>query len=215
MKNALTLSAGLLAGLLTMGNGMAQTSQMEGNMVGKTSKTEFEQINKDGAAKVASITPSSAKLSASDESLMMEVAMGGMTQLETSKIALQKATNPEVRALAQAEVEEQTGLSDKLKAIASAKGVTLPTTPDAKTQAMLTRMEGMSGTELDRHYVQEHGVKGHEKLDKVMTKVKSKGKDSNLLEVAQAAHPLVKTHLTVARQISAKLRTGATTSSSR
>lgn len=210
MKNSLKLSTGLVAILLTAGTSMAQD-----NMVGRTSKMEFDRMNKDGAAKVSAISPSSAKLSKSDEDLMMQVAMGGMMQLETSKIAVQKATNPEVRELAQAEVDEQTGLSEKLKAIASAKGVTLPATPDAKTQQMLTKMQGMSGAAFDRHYVMEHGIKGHEKLDGVMTKVESRGKDANLMAVAKAAHPLVKTHLKVSRELSAKLKSGNAMSSSR
>jgi len=37
-----------------------------------------------------------------------------MMQLEVSKVALQKASNEEVRQMAQAEVDEQSGLSAKL-----------------------------------------------------------------------------------------------------
>lgn len=214
MKNTMKVSAGLLALMLTAGSVMAQTNGMDNNMVGTTSKTEFDRMNKEGAATVASITPTSAKLSKSDESLMMQVAMGGMMQLETSKVAVQKATNPEVKALAQAEVEEQTGLSAKLMEIASAKGITLPSTPDPKTQAMVAKMQGMSGAEFDQHYVKAHGVKGHEVLDKVMSKVESKGQDANLMAVAKAAHPLVKTHLKVASELSTKLQNGGSASTS-
>ncbi len=217
MKNAFSLSAGLLAVLLTTGSVVAQNSStaMDNNMVGRTSKMEFERMNKEGAATVSAISPSSAKLSKADEDLMMQVAMGGMMQLETSRIAVGKTTNAEVREIAQAEVDEQTGLSAKLQEIASAKGVTLPTTPDAKPQAMLSKMQGMSGAELDRHYVQEHAVKGHETLDKVMSKVEAKGQDANLMAVAKAAHPLVKTHLKVARELSTKLRSGNAMNSGR
>ena len=127
-------------------------------------------------------------------------------QLETSKVAVEEATNSEVREMAQAEAEEQTGLAAKLREIATAKGMTLPGTPDAKTREMVIRMQSMSGAELDRHYVQMHAVKGHETLDKVMTKVKSRGQDENLMAVAKAAHLLVKTRLKVAREIQTKLR---------
>lgn len=175
------------------------------NMVGKESQQEFNNQNKKGAAAVSAVSPTTAKLSSADQSLMMEVAKGGMMQLEVSKVAQQKATNPEVRQLAQAEIDEQTGLSAKLKEIADAKGVTLPDTPDAETQAMVTKLQGMSGAELDRMYVMESGVKGHEKLDKVMSKVESSASDTSLKGIAKAAHPLVKTHLKVAKQIDGKL----------
>ncbi len=203
MKKVL-VSLSLVAVLLTTGATQAQ-SRMDNNMVGKMSKVDFERKNKEGAAVVASSAADSKKLSAADEAMMKEVAMGGMMQLETSKVAVQKSTDPAVREFAQGEVDEQTGLSEKLTAIASAKGITLPATPDAEAQQMVSAMQGMSGAELDRHYIKEHGVKGHEKLDKVMSKVKLKGTDNNLTAVAKAAHPLVKTHLKVAREMVAKM----------
>ncbi|MEZ0540784.1 DUF4142 domain-containing protein [Fibrella arboris] len=208
MKKVLIASMGLIASLLITEAAVAQTSRMDSDLVGRTSKMEFDRMNKEGAAAVAAITPSGSKLSKADEDLMRQVALGGMMQLETSKVAVQKSTNPEVREMAQAEVDEQTGLSAKLAEIASAKGITLPATPDAKTQDMVSKMQGMAGIELDRHYVQEHAVKGHEVLDKTMAKVESKGQDAALMAVAKAAHPLVKTHLKVARELNAKLKSG-------
>lgn len=70
---------------------------------------------------------------------------------------------------------------------------------------MLMAMQGMSDTELDKHYMQEHAVKGHEKLDATMTKVKASGSDANLKAVAQVAHPLVKAHLKVSKEVVAKM----------
>ncbi|WP_080241268.1 DUF4142 domain-containing protein [Spirosoma rigui] len=179
-------------------------------MVGRESKSEFDRMNKKGAADVAAIRATSAKLSSADQSLMLEVAKGGMKQLEMSKVAVQKAGNEAVRQLAQAEVAEQTGLSAKLKEIAQAKGVSLPSAPDAETQAALTRLQGVSGAAFDRMYVTESGVKGHEKLDSVMGKVESSAADANLKSIAQAAHPLVKNHLNVSRDIMTKMANGAT-----
>ncbi|MCK8494419.1 DUF4142 domain-containing protein [Spirosoma sp. RP8] len=189
--------------LAQQNSGMTNTGST--NMVGKESKSEFDRQNKKGAAAVSAISAGNAKLSSADQDLMMQVAKGGMMQLEVSKAALQKTSNNEVRELAQAEVDEQTGLSAKLKEIASAKGVTLPSEPDAETQAMVAKMQGMSGMELDRMYVQESGVNGHEKLDKVMSMVKSNASDPALKDVAKAAHPLVKTHLKVSKEVLNKM----------
>ena len=199
--------------LLTLGiTGASVAQQNSGTMsagttgkVGKESKSEFDSQNQKGAAAVGAVTANPAKLSDADQSLMMQVAKGGMMQLEVSKVAVQKASSEEVRQLAQAEVDEQTGLSAKLSEIASAKGITLPSTPDPDTQAMVTKMQGMSGAAFDKMYVSESGVKGHEKLDTVMSTVESKASDTSLKGVAKAAHPLVKTHLKVSKQIMAKL----------
>ena len=174
-------------------------------MVGKESKAEFDRANKKGAAMVAAVKPTSSKLSSGDQDLMKQVAMGGMMQLEASQIAMQKASSNEVRELAKAEVDEQTGLKAKLKEIAQDKNMTLPSTPDAETTALLTKLRGASGQAFDRMFVDETGVKGHEKLDAVMTKVKASASDATLKDVAQAAHPLVKEHLKVSREIMAKM----------
>lgn len=174
-------------------------------MVGKETKAEFDQANKKGAMMVAAVKPTSSKLSGADQALMNQVAIGGMMQLEASKIAVQKATSEEVRALAKAEVEEQTGLSAKLKEIGQSKNAILPSTPDAETTALLTKLQDASGQDFDRMFVNETGVKGHEKLDAVMSKVKASASDAALKGVAQAAHPLVKEHLKVSREIMARM----------
>ena len=66
-------------------------------------------------------------------------------------------------------------------------------------------MQAISGKPFDKMYVLENGVKGHEKLDKVMNTVETSAADANLKGAGKAAHPLVKTHLKVAHQIIDKL----------
>ena len=205
-----SIAMGLFMASSIVGTSFAQQNSGTMNagsttMVGKESKSEFDRMNKKGAADVSAVPATPAKLSSADQNLMMQVAKGGMMQLEVSKVAVQKATNEEVRQLAQAEVDEQTGLSAKLQEIASAKGIMLPSTPDAETQAMVTKLQGMSGMSFDRMYVSESGVKGHEKLDKVMSTVESSASDASLKGIGKAAHPLVKAHLKVAREIMGKM----------
>lgn len=205
-----SIAMGLFLASFIAGTSFAQQNSSTMNTgstttVGKESKAEFDRMNQKGAAAVSAVPATAAKLSSADQNLMMQVAKGGMMQLEVSKIAAQKASNAEVRQLAQAEVDEQTGLSAKLQEIATAKGITLPTTPDAETQATLTKLQSMTGMSFDRMYVTESGVKGHEKLDKVMSTVHSSASDASLKGVAKAAHPLVKAHLKVAREIMGKM----------
>lgn len=214
MKKTL-IALGLLLALSAGSVSFAQQSTSAGSaMLGSMSQQEFDRINKEGAAKVKAIKPTKDPLSSADQELMMQVAKGGMMQLEVSRMAVQQASSEPVRKLAQSEVEEQTGLSAKLKEMATAKGITLPTTPDAQTQAMLTKMKGVSGADFDRLYVEQSGVKGHEQLDKVMSSVESGAKDAGLKGLAAAAHPLVKTHLTVSKAMLAKMPAGGGAASS-
>lgn len=190
----------VLTALALSAPALAQQTGTQTN-VGNMSMEDLRQKNQKGSEAVAAVKATNAPLSDADKALMMEVAKGGMMQLEVSRLASGKTTNDAVRMLAQAEVDEQTGLSAKLGEIAAAKGITLPTTPDADTQSMLSRMQAMSGADFDRMYVQESGVNGHMKLDDVMAQVQKNAKDKTLKDLAKAAHPLVKTHLKVAQNL--------------
>ena len=184
----------------------AMRSGANDDTIGNMSREEFDEINESGAEAVAAIVPTSESCTENDRQLILQVAAGGMMQLEISRVAVDNATDEEVLALAEAEVEEQTGLSDKLQEIADAKGLTLPSEPDAKTQALIEKLENMSaGDNFDRAYVQESGVNGHEKLDEVMSKVQSEADDADLITLASTAHPLVLAHLQVSRDILNKL----------
>jgi putative membrane protein len=103
--------------------------------------------------------------------------------------------------LAQSEVEEQTGVKAKLEEIAQAKGLTLPTEPDAMTKTLVSRVQGLSADEVNAFYIRESGVKGHLLLQSTMTTVRSKAKDDTMKSLAAATLPVIKTHLTVSQQI--------------
>ena len=204
----ITVLATLLvpAALLAQQSGnTSEKSRQSGDMtsraakVGDMSRTEFERVNREGAAKVASFKPSSGNLSAQDRELMMQVATGGMKQLTLSQVAARKAERADIRELALAEVEEQSGLAAKLKEMAAAKGMELPSEPDEQTTQMLQRFEGLSGDQVSQFYLSESGVKGHEELEKTMTEVQAKAQDNDLKRLAATALPLVRTHLKVAR----------------
>lgn len=167
-------------------------------MVGKLSVEELERVTDQGGVAVTAIKPAPGALSAADAALMQEVAAGGLAQLEASRLAADKATSADVKAFAKAEVKEQTVLSKKLKAVAKAKGGTIPSAPDEKGQAMLKKLQGLSGAEFDLAYMRESGVKGHQLLDKTMDRVRAKAEDPTLKALEAAAHPLILTHLQAA-----------------
>src|SRR5690242_9906613 len=68
-------------------------------------------------------------LSHSDSSFLKDAAEVGLYEVQGSKIALQKSTDPQVKAFAQQMIDDHTKASQDLEALASQKGVKLPTTP--------------------------------------------------------------------------------------
>ena len=208
----LGMAALFCAGVSGQDNSAGMTQQ--NRKIGNITVSAFQQANTKGNEAVAAIQATSTPLSAADKQLMMQVVSGGQMQLALSQAAVNSVQSPEAKLLAQAEVEEQTGVAAKLKEIAGAKGVTLPDGPDAKAQAAVSKMNSMSGKSLDSYYVKESGVNGHVKLQQTMTKVQGSAKDPALKQLATATMPVIKMHLNVSRSVSQSMMSGASTGSS-
>jgi putative membrane protein len=162
--------------------------------IGKMDGPDFAKTNKEAAAKVEAIKPSSDALSQTDRELLGEITMGGMLQLHASQVAVERAQSADVKAYAQAEVEEQTGLAAKLKEIAEAKGTTLPTDYNDHAKKVVGKLKEASAEDFDREYLKASGVEGHEALKKTMEKVKESAADPALKAIADAALPLIEIH---------------------
>ncbi len=184
-----------------MDNSNQTAAENGAETIGNMSREQFDVINQNAAQTVAAVTPTIKSFSENDWQLLLQVAVGGTMQLELSRVAADQAHDDEVLALAKAEVDEQTGLSDKLKEFADKKSLTLPSNPDEKTQEMVKRLQNLSEAEFDRAYLQASGVMGHEKLDTVMSKIEAEAADPDLINLAAAAHPLVLVHLQVSNAI--------------
>lgn len=177
-----------------------------GSMIGNMSRAEFDRLNAEGNAKVAAIKPTSTPLSKADQKLLAQLAMGGLMQLQMSQAALDRVQRDDVKVLAQSEVEEQTGVSAKIQEIVSAKGMQpMSTELSAATTQIQERMAATSGTELDRYYIRNSGVKGHEGLMATGQKILSKAQDPALKALAAATAPVIKMHMQVSQQVLDKM----------
>jgi putative membrane protein len=201
-KTVFLFSLSLLAGFATMAQANSSAgSKLETGTIGKMKVAAFNSLNAKGAAMVTAIKPTKAALSTADNDLLMQVAMGGQKQLAVSQAALSKVTNPQVKLLAQSEVDEQTNIAAKLKEVATAKGVTLPAETNAAADSLLTQMNSLSGAELDAFYVAQSGIKGHQELLATMTTVNKTAKDVVLKALATATLPVIRLHLKVSTDV--------------
>jgi putative membrane protein len=174
-------------------------------MLGKMGPEEFKKTNMEAGMKVKALTPDGKKLSDSDTDLLKEIAAGGMMQLEIAKVAVKMASSEDVKLIAEAEVAEQTALGDKVKEIAGSGGAALPENVDQKTTEMISMLKSKSGLELDKSYLKESGIHGHEILEKTMEKVSSKAENQTLKSLALTALPLIKSHLQIAKDEAADM----------
>jgi putative membrane protein len=128
-----------------------------------------------------------------------KAALGGMTEVAASKLAVTKAQDPEVRSFAQKMVTDHTAANEELKSLAEKKGWMVPTSLDAKHEAIVQKLSSKSGADFDAAYSKQM-MKDHEKTVSLF-KGATRSSDTDLAAWAQKTLPKLEQH----EQLAAKL----------
>lgn len=148
---------------------------------------------------------------------MTEAAIGGMAEVELGKLASTKAQNADVKKFAQMMVADHGKANTELKALATKKGVTLPTELDAKHKSTMTELQGLSGAAFDKAYIAGQ-LADHEKTVKMFQAQAQNATDPDVKAFAAKTLPTLQEHLEMVRNLNNKLNTlstsGNTTSNS-
>jgi putative membrane protein len=147
-------------------------------------------------------------MKSADAKFAMKAAQGGMAEVQLGQLAAQKASNPDVKAYGQMMVDDHTKANDQLKSVAAQQNMTLPTTLDAKDQALMTKLQGLSGADFDKTYVKAM-VKDHQEDVKEFQKEADKGKDPQIKNFASQTLPVLQQHLSKAQSLQASVIGGS------
>jgi putative membrane protein len=142
----------------------------------------------------------SSGISSADEHFMKEAAQGGMAEVELGKLAEQRASNAEVKKFGRRMVTDHTKANSELKAVASAKNITLPETLNAKDEATKQKLSSLSGEQFDKAYMSDM-VTDHTKDVADFRKESSSAQDTEVKDFAMKTLPTLEDHLKEARQI--------------
>ena len=123
---------------------------------GNDSTKKAEKINDERIDKQAIAVSNDAKEEAKTVSRnMVKLANTSLTEYELSKVALPKATNPEVRAYAQRVMNDHQQDDKSLQSLAKQMNVTLPVGLSDEGKNHLGKLTGMkAGTEFDLQYLE-------------------------------------------------------------
>ncbi|GJJ04665.1 hypothetical protein RugamoR64_52030 [Duganella rhizosphaerae] len=144
----------------------------------------------------AAMSPSYAQnLSKGDQHILEELAQANMAEVAAGKIALEKASKPEVKNFAQQMVDDHTKGLQAVQDVARSKNVTLPTEPDAKHRKMAERLNSLSGEAFDRAYLSNAGVHDHNEAHKFVVNAQKKASDADVKALAAKLQPTVDQHL--------------------
>ena len=140
-----------------------------------------------------------------DQAFMMKAAQGGMAEVELGNVAKSNAENQAVKDFGQRMIDDHTKANDELKSIAEQKGVTLPTSLDAKDQATKDKLSGEHGAAFDRAYMADM-VKDHKKDIAEFQREANNGKDPDVKAFAQKTLPVLREHLRLAESTDAQVK---------
>jgi putative membrane protein len=138
-------------------------------------------------------------VSSRDRKFVMNAAMGDMFEIESSRLALERAAGDQVRRMAQQLIDDHTRTSGELMQLAQPKGLTPPAALDTRHAAMLSRLRNLSGAAFDREYLRLAGVRAHEQAVKLFRDQSRKGSDADLRAFAARTLPALEGHLQMAR----------------
>jgi predicted outer membrane protein len=167
--------------------------------------------------------PDGQRMTQADRQHMQQTMQLGMVALETSRIAQQKAQNPDLKRFATFEVQEQTTLSEVLHSMmepattsatrsaaqpGSTSGSSVPPLEmDAQSREMIQRLQNtQAGEAFDRQYLQGQ-MEGHSALLQVQTQyLQSNPPNREHVNVAKLARSQIIEHVALLEDIQTRMR---------
>jgi putative membrane protein len=149
------------------------------------------------------------QVNSSDRTFLDKAAQGGLAQVQLGQLAEQKASSQAVKNFGQRMVTDHSQANEKLMGIASADGVTLPTSLDAKDQALYDRLSGLSGDAFDRAYMRAM-VNDHKQDIVEFQRASQTAQDQAVRSFASMTLPTLQDHLHAARHVRHDLGISAT-----
>jgi putative membrane protein len=132
-----------------------------------------------------------------------KAAKGGMTEVNSGKLALKKGKSASVKAFGARMIADHSKANAKLKAIVAAKRwrIAAPSATEVQPDAMLT---GSTGAEFDRSYINMM-VKDHKKTVQLFERAAKQSPDAQIKAFATQTLPTLKQHYTSIQSIADKL----------
>ncbi len=135
-----------------------------------------------------------------DHEFVQDAAVSGMEEVSISKIAVDRAQNPDVKAFAEMMVTDHTGANSELTSLASTKMEPLPA-----DKTNVEKWSQRSTKDFDQEYIDKM-VRDHKKAVELFEKESKNGTDADLKAFADKTLPTLRSHLAKVEQLKAQLK---------
>jgi len=146
----------------------------------------------------------SSALSPDDKQFLSEAGTANLYEIGAARIALQKASNAEVKAFAQRILSDHTQSGEELSQLATVKGTALPTELDGEPEEAIQHLTSLTGAEFDKAYMQ-HMTPGHQKSIAAFERAASGAADADVKAWAGKVLPTLREHLRLAVEVGGKV----------
>ena len=147
----------------------------------------------------------------SDASIAAVASASNQDEINSSRVALEKGENAQVKQYAQRMVDDHTRMEQQMQQMLQQKGLAPQDNAQSlqmkqAARAALTRLQGLSGRALDSAYV-AHQVQSHQAtLQAMETTLIPNAKDPQMKSMLEAARPAVAQHLADAQKLRQSMR---------
>jgi putative membrane protein len=141
------------------------------------------------------------QISRSDRKFIQEAAEGGMFEVEVAQLASSRASDAGVKGFATKLLYDHQNANNELVQLANSKHVELSAAPPRSKRQDIEKLAKLSGADFDRHFLQEVGIKDHEKDIKKFEKASGKAKDPQLKAWVDKTLPKLREHLAQAQKL--------------
>jgi putative membrane protein len=139
-----------------------------------------------------------------DKKFLATAAQADVNEIKLSELAEEKGTNPDVKAFAKKMVTEHKAMSASMKPFADEWGLTAPDGPDADHQKEWDKLNGMSGADFDKEYMDQM-VSDHAKALDLFTSEAKDSKDAKFKAAVIKGKTHVAAHKNMAYDLKKKL----------
>ena len=157
-----------------------------------------------GAASAQTTTKNDPAPSGMDKMFAMKAAQGGIFEVSSSQIALNKTHNKQVMMVARRMVKEHSAANMELKTVAQDKGMTLPSETDPMHKAVIAKLHRQSGTAFDKTYMASQEA-AHAATVKLFQMEIASGQDKDVTAFASKNLPEIEDHTKMIFQVGSNL----------
>ena len=139
-----------------------------------------------------------------DKKFLATAAQSDRNEIALSEVASEKATNPSVKAFAKKMVTEHKAMTDSMKPYAEKWGINPPTGPDSDHEKELNKLNGLSGHDFDKEYMDQM-VSDHSKALSAFTSEAKDTRDTKFRAAVLKGKTRVAAHKNMAYDLKKKL----------